>query len=280
MAGLLREFGIRPRKRFGQNFLVDENILSKIVEAAQLAPSDVVLEVGPGLGALTAALAARAAQVVAVELDRDLLPVLQATVGEVPNLRLVQGDILDLSLDDLLPPEAKEFKVVANLPYYITSPVLLKFLNAARPWTRLVLMVQREVAERLIAPPGSKEYGSLTISVQFFAEARVVARAPRTAFFPPPEVDSAVVALAARPEPFPPGRLRDTFFSVVRAGFNQRRKTLRRALSGGGFSGSAVEAALAEAAIDGGRRAETLDLLEFVRLATCLESHILSSPRV
>ncbi|MDI6871245.1 MAG: 16S rRNA (adenine(1518)-N(6)/adenine(1519)-N(6))-dimethyltransferase RsmA [Bacillota bacterium] len=276
VAQLLAQFGLQPRKRFGQNFLIDEHILNKIVRAASLSPSDVVLEVGAGLGTLTAALAARAGRVVAVELDRDLFSVLRFTVGRLPNVRLVRGDILDLRLAELLPDDAPSYKAVANLPYYITSPVLLKFLTATRPWERLVFMVQREVADRLTARPGTKAYGSLTVILQFSAEATVVARVPRTAFYPAPEVDSTVVALTPRPSPLPPGPERDVFFRVVRAAFGQRRKTLANALVGGGFPGSAVKAALAEAGLDGGRRGETLSLDEFVTLSRCLSVQILS----
>lgn len=280
VARLLKEHGLRPRQRFGQNFLIDAHVLEKIVSAADLRPSDVVLEVGPGLGALTAALAARAGLVVAVELDRDLLRVLEATVGGLPNLRLVGGDILALPLEDLLPPDAPSYKVVANLPYYITSPVLLKFLTASRPWERLVFMVQREVAERLAAVPGTKAYGSLTVVLRFSAEAAVFARVPRAAFLPAPEVDSAVVVLTPRPAPLPPGRERNTFFAVVRAAFGQRRKKLTNALTGGGFPATTVAAALAETGLDGGRRGETLGLDEFVALARSLSAQNLSSPSI
>lgn len=281
VAELLREYGLHPRKRFGQNFLVDENVLTKIVEAADLSPEDVVLEVGPGLGTLTRALAAHAGRVVAVELDRDLLRVLEtATVADLPNVRTVAGDILELPLEELLPADAPAYKVVANLPYYITSPVILKFLTSRRPWARLVFMVQREVAERLNAGPGTKAYGSLTVTLHFFAEVTIAARVPRTAFFPPPEVDSAVVVLTPRPEPLPPGPERDAFFAVVRAAFGQRRKTLANALAGGGFRPPVIQAALSAAGVDGRRRGETLSLSEFVALAHCLAAQKLSPDEV
>jgi 16S rRNA (adenine1518-N6/adenine1519-N6)-dimethyltransferase len=276
VAGLLAEFNLHPRKRFGQNFLVDEHVLERIVAAAELTPADTVLEIGPGLGTLTAALAAQAGQVVAVELDRELLPVLESTVGSLPNVRILQGDILQLPLDQVLPPGNAPYKVVANLPYYVTSPVLLKFLLADRPWARLVFMVQREVAERLAASPGSKAYGSLSVVLRFSAEPAIMARVPRTAFFPPPEVDSAVVALSPRPAPLPSGPERETFFRVVRGAFGQRRKKLSNALAGAGFPPGAVAAALAEADVDGGRRGETLDLSEFVALAVSLSAQMLA----
>jgi 16S rRNA (adenine1518-N6/adenine1519-N6)-dimethyltransferase len=273
----LARFNLHPRKRFGQNFLVDEHVLAKIVSAAELTPADTVLEVGPGLGTLTTALAEQAGQVVAVELDRDLVRVLETTVGHLPNVRVVQGDILDLSLDELLPAANGPLKVVANLPYYVTSPVLLKFLLSERPWARLVFMVQREVAERLAAAPGSKTYGSLSVVLRFSADPVVVARVPRTAFFPSPDVDSAILALSPRPAPLPPGPERDTFYRTVRAAFGQRRKKLSNALTGAGFPAAAVAAALGESGVDGGRRGETLDLSEFVALAVSLSAQMLAS---
>lgn len=277
---MLRRRGLRPRKRFGQNFLVDERILGKIVAAAELSPGDVVLEVGPGLGTLTGALAERAGRVVAVEIDRDLIALLAETVGRRPNVRLVEGDFLALPLDDLLPADCAAYKAVANLPYYITSPVILKFLTGGRPWERLVFMVQREVAERLAARPGSKAYGSLSVFLQFHATLEFVTRVPRTAFFPPPEVDSAVVVLDPRPAPLPPGPEREVFFRMVRAAFGQRRKTLANALAGGGFPEPAVAEALAASGLEGRRRGETLALEELVALARCLSAQILSSPGI
>lgn len=276
VAEVLRRQGLRPRKRFGQNFLVDEGILAKIVAAAELSPDDVVLEVGPGLGTLTAALAERAGRVVAVEIDRDLVAWLGTTVGRRPNVRLVEGDFLALPLEELLPTDGGPYKAVANLPYYITSPVILKFLHDPRPWAKLVFMVQREVAARLTAGPGSKAYGSLSVFLQFHAALRLVTRVPRTAFFPTPEVDSAVVELSPRPAPLAPGPEREVFFRLVRAAFGQRRKTLANALTGGGFPAPAVAAALVDSGLDGRRRGETLSLEELAALARCLSAQILS----
>jgi 16S rRNA (adenine1518-N6/adenine1519-N6)-dimethyltransferase len=280
VAGLLERHGVHPRKRFGQNFLIDENILGKIIAAAELGPTDRVLEVGPGLGTLTAALATEAGEVVAVEIDRDLFVILQETVGGLPNVRLIQGDILDLPLEAVWPDPQAPYKLVANLPYYITTPVLFKLLLAERPWTRMVFMIQREVAERFVAAPGTKAYGALSVLVRYAAEAELVTRVPHTAFYPAPEVGSAVVALAPRPSQLPAGVTRKFFFSVVRAGFAQRRKTLSNSLAGAGFAGGAVTEALAAAAIDGRRRGETLTLEEYLALTRCLAAQILPPPGV
>ncbi|MGE5508202.1 MAG: 16S rRNA (adenine(1518)-N(6)/adenine(1519)-N(6))-dimethyltransferase RsmA [Chitinophagales bacterium] len=276
VAGLLERHGIRPRKRFGQNFLIDENILGKITAAAELSPGDRVLEVGPGLGTLTAALAAQAGEVVAVEIDRDLFVILQETVGGLPNVRLIQGDILDLSVETLWPDPQAPYKLVANLPYYITTPVLFKFLLADRPWRRMVFMVQREVADRFVAAPGTKAYGALSVLVRLSAEAELVTSVPRTAFYPAPEVGSAVVALRSRAALLPPGVSRTFFFGVVRAGFAHRRKTLSNSLSGAGYPAAAVAEALEAAGIDGRRRGETLSLEEYLALAHGLAGRVLS----
>ncbi len=277
---LLSRAGVAPRHRLGQNFLIDQNILHKVIQAAELTPSETVLEVGAGLGTLTAALATLARQVVAVELDRSLFLILQRNVGHLPNVRLVRGDIMDFRVDELLPPEVAGYKAVANLPYYITSSILLKFLTTPRPWDRLVFMVQREVAKRLAARPGTKAYGSLTVHLQFCAEVSLVAEVPRTAFYPAPEVDSAIVVLTPRPSPLPPGPVREVFFRAVRAAFGMRRKTLANALEGGGFTATDVKAALAATGLDGNRRGETLTLDEFVTLARSLAVQILPLPGI
>jgi 16S rRNA (adenine1518-N6/adenine1519-N6)-dimethyltransferase len=280
VAQLLGRAGLAPRHRLGQNFLVDQNNLDKIVQAAELTPVDTVLEVGAGLGTLTAALAVRAGRVIAIEVDRSLFLILQRNVGHLPQVRLIRGDIMDYRVDELLPPEVASYKVVANLPYYITSSVLLKFLTTPRPWNRLVFMVQREVASRLVAKPGTKSYGSLTLNLQFSATASLAAQVPRTAFYPAPEVDSAIVILTPRPRPLPPGPVRDLFFRVVRAAFGMRRKTLANALEGGGFAQADVAAALKAAGLDGNRRGETFTLEEFIALARSLAVQILPLPGV
>lgn len=266
---LLNAHGIRIKKRLGQNFLVDRNILQKIVAAAELEADDTVLEVGPGLGALTQALAERAGRVVAVEIDEQLIPVLHKTLAAYPNVTIVHADALRLDLGSLVPGAAK-VKVVANLPYYITSPLLMHFLEADLPLERLVVMVQAEVAERLQAAPGSKAYGALTVAVQYRGEVTRVAKVPRTVFLPQPGVDSAILCLRLRPYPVRP-KDEGLFFAVVRAAFAQRRKTLRNALAPlAGERGVAVEEVLGKANVDPAVRGETLSIEAFIAVADAL----------
>lgn len=268
---LLARHGLRPNKRLGQHFLVDPRAAERIVDAAQVGPEDAVLEVGPGLGALTGLLVQRAARVVAVELDSRLAAALEEVLAPWhQRVQLVRGDALELDPGQLLAGHTGPRKAVANLPYYITTPLLLHLLEAQPPFQLLVMMMQREVADRLLAPPGGKVYGAVTVAVRYRADVEPVLRVPPGAFWPPPEVDSAVVRLIPRPYPRP-AQDEATLFAVVRAAFQQRRKTLRNALSGGGLGTPAeVEAALARAGIDPGQRAEQLDLDAFVRLADAL----------
>lgn len=259
----IETYGLRLKKSLGQNFLVDRNILSKIVRAAAIDPGDVVLEIGPGIGALTEALAQKGASVVAVEIDRDLVRVLRHTLSGYAGISIVEGDALALPLASLL-PEGATCRVVANLPYYITSPLLLKLYEEELPVELAVVMVQREVAERITARPGRKVYGALTVALSYYADAEIVASAPRSVFFPPPTVDSAVVRLTSRPFPFPAADPA-TFSAVVRAAFGQRRKTLRNALRVA--LDDKVDRVLDATGIDGGRRGETLTPAEFGKLS-------------
>jgi 16S rRNA (adenine1518-N6/adenine1519-N6)-dimethyltransferase len=261
---LLRRFDLKPQKSLGQNFLMDEAALAKVTAAAELAPHDTVLEIGPGLGSLTRHLAEAAARVVAVELDQNLLPPLQYILSDYANVEVIHGDILTLQLSTFNLPPA--YKVVANIPYYITSAVIRHLLEAEAQPERLVLTVQKEVAQRMCAAPG--EMSLLAVSVQFYSALRIVARLSAGAFYPRPEVDSAVVRLDVRAQPAVDVPDADAFFRVVRAGFSQKRKQLRNALSAGlGLSGEAIEAVLRQADIDPKRRAETLTLEEWGKLA-------------
>ena len=257
---VLRRHGLRPRKGLGQTFLVDRRALQRIVEAAELEPTDAVLEVGPGIGQLTRLLAARAGRVIAVELDPRMVAALRDELAGCRNVEVVQGDILALDPGALVGRGA--YKVVANLPYYITSAAIRHLLEAQPPPSLLVLTVQREVAERITAAPG--DMSLLSVSVQFYGRPRRVARIPAGAFYPPPKVESAVVRIDVYPEP--PIRVDDVrhFFDVVRAGFSQRRKQLRNALAAGlGLPAEQVAATLRQAGIDPRRRAETLSLEEW-----------------
>lgn len=261
---LLRQFDIRPKKSLGQNFLTDEGAARQIVAAAELSSDDVVLEVGPGLGALTHHLALTSAHVVAVELDQRLIPILEHTLAACANVQLIQGDILDLNPASLLPPG---YKAVANIPYYITSALLRHLLEATVRPRLMVLTVQEEVARRIVARPGAMSL--LALGVQFYGRPRIVARLKAGAFYPRPKVDSSVVRIDLSPDARPDlGSIdADRFFQLAQAGFGQRRKQLRNALTSGlGRPRHEIDAALVAAGIDPRRRAETLSLEEWAAL--------------
>lgn len=261
---LLRQFGLHPDKRLGQNFLIDPAALNRIVEAASVSLQDAILEVGPGLGSLTRLLAIQARQVVAVELDSRLVPALEEVLAPYPNTRVVQGDILDLNPSELMAGEPG-YLVVANIPYYITSALIRHLLESNVKPQRLVLTVQHEVAERVTAPPG--ELSLLALSVQVYGQPRIMAHIPAGAFYPAPKVDSAVVRVDLYSEPRIPSGLLPDFFRLAKAGFSQKRKTMRNALAGG-MHWSPQQAAdiLASIGIDPRRRAETLSLEEWEKL--------------
>jgi 16S rRNA (adenine1518-N6/adenine1519-N6)-dimethyltransferase len=276
---LLQKHGMTLSKRFGQNFLVERVHLERVVETAQVGPEDLILEIGPGAGTLTLELASRARQVVTVELDRGLLPVLSDVLAPFPNTSVTQADALKLDLPTFLQEQfgtgvsPRDVKVVANIPYNITSPLLVKFLEVKPPFASITLMVQKEVADRLRALPGGDAYGSITVFAQFYAEVSVTGIVPRGAFFPPPKVDSAVLHLIPRlTAPVEISHEAD-FFAVSRASFGQRRKTLSNALTNAPtlpFDRETIQAALAQAGIDGQRRGETLSLQEIAAVARAL----------
>ena len=262
----------RPKKSFGQNFLSDPAILGKIVAAAQVTSADSVLEVGPGRGALTRLLAGVADRVIAVELDQELLPHLRREFPLSSNVAIVAGDILQIDLEPMLTAAyAGPWKVVANLPYYISTQVLFQFLDHRHLFSRLVLMLQREVGERLAALPGSKTYGALSVLCQlhFLVKSEFIVRPG--AFFPPPKVDSVVVSFMPLPQPLADVGDEQVFRQVVKAAFGQRRKTLLNSLKAGlPLVAGDIAAALVDAGIDGQRRAETLAVSEFARLSRAL----------
>jgi len=261
---ILRRHGLEPRRELGQHFLVDARALARIVAAAELTADDAVLEIGAGVGNLTRPLAASARRVVAVEVDRRFLPVLEAELADCPNVHLVAGDILALDPSDLM--GEGPYKVVANLPYAITSAVLRHLLEARIPPQRMVMTVQREVAERIVARGGRMSL--LAVSVQFYGRPQLLFRLRPGAFYPPPEVESAVVRIDRHPEP--PVEVTDVgwFFQVVRAGFSQPRKQLSNSLASGlGISPGEAVSALREAGVDPRARAERLSLEDWARLA-------------
>lgn len=259
----MRTHGLAPRKSLGQNFLTDPAILRRIVESAELPPQAEVLEIGPGLGSLTRVLAQVARRVVAVELDSTLIPLLDEVVAPYGNVEVLHGDILQFDPARLMSSEG--YFVVANIPYYITSAVMRHLLEASIRPQRVVLTIQREVAERICAAPG--EMSLLALSVQVYGTPRVTLRIPAGAFYPPPKVDSAVVRVDLSPQPRIPAEQLEIFFRLIRAGFSQKRKTLRNALSGGlGWKGERAESLLRQAGIDPNRRAESLALEEWALL--------------
>lgn len=267
---LLRRHGLRPRKGLGQNFLGDRTLLARIADAAELDSSETVLEIGAGLGTLTRLLAERAGRVIAVEIDARLLPVLHEQVGSLSNVRIVHGDALALDPGELVAP-ATEYKAVGNLPYYITSALLRHLLEATPRPRLLAVTVQREVAERILAGPG--DMSLLSLGVQVYGVPRIVARLPAGAFYPRPQVDSALLRIDVADLPRVGDADVEAIFRLARAGFGQKRKTLRNALRGGlDLPAPYVEHALRAADIDPRRRAETLSLEEWARLAGYLDS--------
>ncbi len=264
-AALLKRYGLRAHKGLGQNFLDDPSVLEAIVIAAEIQPTDIVLEIGPGLGSLTRYLAVSAKEVVAVELDEKLIPPLKAVLAPYPNVRLIHGDILKLSPKDLIP--ASDYLVVANIPYYITSAVIRHLLESEPKPRRIVLTVQKEVAQRICAKPS--DMSLLALSVQVYGKPRLAAQIPAEAFFPAPKVDSAVLCVDIYPAPLIKEELLEPFFKLIKAGFSQKRKTLRNSLSSGlRISPSEAMDLLTRANIDPQRRAETLSIEEWEKLSS------------
>ncbi len=270
---LMQAHQISAKKSLGQNFIIEPQVIANIVAAAGCDAQDLVLEIGPGLGSLTQALCAAAGQVIALEIDQSLLPALRQSLADCPNLLLLHADALQTDLQQLLAEHRAGnlrpgFLAVANLPYYITTPLLLRFLEQpALPWRRLVFMVQKELAERMQAAPGSKDYGALSLAVQYRAQARLAFSVPPSVFVPRPKVASAVIVLERLEAPPVQPQDEELFFKLIRAGFNQRRKTLANSLSAAFLDKPRIMAALAAAQIEPSRRAETLTLNDFARLA-------------
>lgn len=275
--GLMRDFDVSAKKSLGQNFIIEPKIIERIAAEAECTKQDLVLEIGPGLGSLTQALAENAGQVVAVEIDKTLLQPLAQSFADYDNIDIINADALQTDLAELLAPYLNKpgynpgFMAVANLPYYITTPLIMRFLEGNTPWRRLVFMVQKEMAARMQAAPGTKDYGALSLAVQYHAQARIAFTVPAAVFLPRPKVDSAVIVLERLAEP--PVAVQDEalLFAVIRAGFNQRRKTINNALSHVlQLDKPLVAAALAAAGVDGARRAETLTITEFAALSDAI----------
>ena len=262
---ILKSFHIHMSKKLGQNFLIDAGIVQGIVDAADIHPGDKVLEIGPGIGTLTQGLAEAGAEVTAVELDKKLPAILAKTLEGYENVRIIPGDILKVNIPELM--GGQPFKVAANLPYYITTPILMALLERHLPITHLVTMVQKEVAERMVAKPGSRIYGALSVAVQYYTAPEIVLDVPPRSFIPAPEVDSVVISCRVRENPAVRVKDEKKFFRVVKAAFGQRRKTLQNAMKAAGIEKEAVKLSLEKADIDGTRRGETLSLDEFAAIA-------------
>lgn len=269
---ICKRFDIKMSKKLGQNFLIKRGIVDEIVHAAELTSGEPVLEVGPGIGTLTQGLAQSGADVTAIELDRRLLEVLDTTLASYDNVRIVHGDVLKLDVATIM--NHKPFKVVANLPYYITTPIIMSLLESKLPIDRLVVMVQKEVALRMVAKPGTKDYGALSVAVQYYTEPDIVLDVPPKSFLPAPAVTSSVIRCVLRDKPPVDVIDEKLFFRVVKAGFAQRRKTFSNTMKTTGLSRDRIEELLVKANIDGQRRGETFTLQEFADVANAWASLI------
>lgn len=262
---ICKRFDIKMSKKLGQNFLIKRGIVDEIVKAADLQEGEPVLEIGPGIGTLTQGLAQSGANVTAIELDTRLLEVLDTTLAQYSNVTIVHGDVLKLDVPSIMNNEP--FKVVANLPYYITTPIIMSLLESRLPIERLVVMVQKEVALRMVAKPGTKDYSALSVAVQYYTKPDIVLDVPPKSFLPAPAVTSSVIRCVLRDKPPVDVIDEKLFFRVVKAGFAQRRKTFANTMKTTGLSKDRIEELLAKANIDGQRRGETFTLQEFADVA-------------
>lgn len=272
---VLQKHDFKFKKKFGQNFLIDPHVLDKIVEAAQITKDDFVLEIGPGIGTLTQYLCEHARQVLAVEIDKNLIPILRETLSAYDNVDVRQGDILRQDIQEIADQynQGKPIKVVANLPYYITTPIIMELFESHVPLANVTVMVQKEVADRMKAEPGSKECGALSLAVQYYAEPYIAAFVPPNCFMPRPNVGSAVIRLDCLAKT--PVEVKDEklMFRLIRASFNQRRKTLQNGIANSGelsFSKAEVAEAIEKVGLDTNVRGEKLSLYEFARLSDVL----------
>lgn len=270
---VVQKHNFKFSKSLGQNFLIDTNVIDRILEGSRVKEGDYVIEVGPGIGTLTKEMGRTAEKVVAIEIDKTLIPILEETLGEFPNIEVINQDILKVNVQELVKEKLNggPVKLIANLPYYITTPIVMKFLEEDIPVTDIVVMVQKEVADRMNAQPNTKDYGALSVAVQYYCDTEIVAKAPRHMFMPQPNVDSTVIGLHVREEQIYHVDNEDIFFKTVKASFGQRRKTLLNSLGGLGFlNKEQIKQALQEANIDEKRRGETLSIEEFASLANAV----------
>lgn len=269
---LIKKYDFTFQKRFGQNFLIDAHVLDRIMDAADINGDDLVLEIGPGIGSMTQYLCERAGKVIAVEIDRELIPILNDTLRDHDNVTIINDDILKVDIDSLLRKQGgvRKAKVVANLPYYITTPIIMDLLENHAPVTSITVMVQKEVALRMQAGPGSKDYGALSLAVQYYSKPEIVANVPPNCFIPRPKVGSAVIRLDIYDEPVVKVKDEALMFKLIRAAFNQRRKTLVNSVANAselGFSKQDVMDALKEIGVSPDIRGEALSLEKFADFA-------------
>ena len=273
---VLKKYNFSFQKKFGQNFLIDTHVLEKIIEESEITPDDCVLEIGPGIGTMTQYLAENARQVVAVEIDKALIPILADTLSDYDNVKVINDDILKVDIQKLCDEYngGKPIKVVANLPYYITTPIIMGLFESHVPLKSITIMVQKEVADRMQEGPGSKEYGALSLAVQYYAKPEIVANVPPNCFMPRPNVGSAVIKLTRYEES--PVQVNDEkyMFNIIRASFNQRRKTLANGLTNGGLglTREMVTDALAQMGLSETIRGEALTLEQFATLSNILKN--------
>ncbi len=271
----IKKYDFAFQKKFGQNFLIDEHVLNKIIRSAGVSKDDVVLEIGPGFGTMTQYLAENAKEVIAVEIDKTLIPILHETLAEYDNVTIINEDILKVDINAIAMEKngGKPIKVVANLPYYITTPIIMGLFESHVPLDNITVMVQKEVAERMQAGPGTKDYGALSLAVQYYAKPYIAANVPPNCFIPRPNVGSAVIRLTKWENP--PVKVNDDIFmfSLIRASFNQRRKTLQNSLVNGGVSVTKeqITAALEEMELSATVRGEALTLEQFAKLSDILQ---------
>lgn len=263
---LIRKYNFKFSKSLGQNFLIDESVLTDIVEGAEVNDEDLVIEIGPGVGSLTAKLLCKAKKVVSMELDNDLIPILQTELGEEPNFKLIHNDALKVDFNEII-GEEKSVKLVANLPYYVTTPIIARLLKEDYKFKSLTIMIQKEVAERIDAEPNCKEYGALSLMVQYYCNTKIVRRVAPSCFIPRPKVDSIVIRLDKLSEPRVNVKDEKLMFDIIRNSFNMRRKTLWNGIKFLGLPKENLELAFEKAGIDPKRRGETLSLEEFAKLA-------------
>lgn len=268
-AELVKKYNFKFTKSLGQNFLVDQSVPRDIVDGADVGPEDLVIEIGPGVGTLTAQLLKIAKRVVAIELDDTLIPILTEELGEYPNFSLIHNDALKVNFDEVIGDE-QSVKLVANLPYYVTTPIIVKLLKEKHKFKSLTIMIQKEVAERMNAEPGNKDYGALTLLVQYYCNTKIVRKVPPACFIPRPKVDSIVIRLDKLDEPKVKVDNEKLFFDIIRSSFNMRRKTLWNGVKSIGPDKEKLEAAFEKAGVDPKRRGETLSIEEFATLSNCI----------